>query len=221
MHNIKAAIFDLDGTLVDSMWVWEEIDKEYLKEKGHSVPLNLKDKINHLSFNETALYFKEAFSLEDSLETIMKDWTTMAYIHYSQNIHLKEGALDFLKKLKSSGIKIGLATSNSVTLLEAVLKNNNIYSYFDCITTTDEVANGKDNPDVYLLAAERLGVHPSQCVVFEDIIPAIIGAKAANMKTIAIFDKAAEHNRDELINLADKYILSYNEIIEFVPVTVS
>lgn len=218
MHNIKAAIFDLDGTLVDSMWVWDQIDKEYLKERGHSVPLNLKDKINHLSFNQTAMYFKDAFRLEDSLETIMNDWTTMAYTHYSQSISLKEGALDFLKKLKSSGIKIGLATSNSVTLLEAVLRNNNIYSYFDCITTTSEVAHGKDKPDVYLLAAERLGVDPSLCIVFEDIVPAIIGAKAANMKTIAIFDKAAEHNRDELIALADKYILNYNEIIELIPV---
>lgn len=217
MNTMRAAIFDLDGTLVDSMWVWERIDEEYLKERGHAVPTNIKDKITHLSFEETALYFKKTFNLEDSLETIINDWHNMAYIHYSENVTLKEGALDFLIKLKSSGIKIGLATSNSVPLLEATLKNNNIYSYFDSITTTSEVSRGKDNPDIYLLAAKRLGVDPSHCVVFEDIVPAIIGAKAASMKTVAVYDKASEHDKDKLIKLADKYIVNYNEIIELIP----
>lgn len=217
MKNIKAAIFDLDGTLVDSMWVWEKIDYDYLKERGYSVPLDIKDKITHLSFEETAIYFKKTFNLDDSLDDIMNEWNTMAYIHYAENVKLKEGALDFLNKLKSSGIKIGLATSNSIPLLEITLKNNNIYSYFDCITTTSEVTRGKDNPDVYLLTAKKLGVSPKDCVVFEDIVPAIIGAKAASMKTVAVYDKASEHNKNELINLADKYISNYNEIIELIP----
>lgn len=217
MKNIKAAIFDLDGTLVDSMWVWEKIDYDYLKERGYSVPLDIKDKITHLSFEETAIYFKKTFNLDDSLDDIMNEWNTMAYIHYAENVKLKEGALDFLNKLKSSGIKIGLATSNSIPLLEITLKNNNIYSYFDCITTTSEVTRGKDNPDVYLLTAKKLGVSPKDCVVFEDIVLAIIGAKAASMKTVAVYDKASEHNKNELINLADKYISNYNEIIELIP----
>lgn len=216
MNTIQAAIFDLDGTLVDSMWVWAEIDNEYLKNKGYDVPLNLKDNINHLSFTQVAMYFKETFNLDDSIETIMNDWNAMAYTHYSKNIVLKEGALDFLKKLKSSNIKLGLATSNSVPLLEAVLKNNNIYSYFNCITTTSEVSRGKDHPDVYLLAANKLGVNPSNCIVFEDIVPAILGAKAANMKTIAIYDEASENSKDELINLADKYIINFNDAMNLI-----
>lgn len=220
MKNIKGVIFDLDGTLVDSMWVWEKIDKDYLEKHGHAVPLNLKDSINHLSFEETARYFKDTFNLKDSIDTIINDWTTMAYHHYSENIFLKDGALDFLKKLKSLGIKIGLATSNSLPLLEVVLKNNNIYSYFDSITTTSEVSRGKDNPDVYLLAAKKLGINPYDCVVFEDIIPAIIGAKAANMKTVAIYDTYAENDRSSLISLADYYIINYNEVINLLPTTI-
>lgn len=220
MKNIKGAIFDLDGTLVDSMWIWEKIDKDYLEKKGHAVPANLKDNINHLSFNQTAMYFKNAFKLEDSIDAIMSDWTTMAYTHYSKNVFLKNGALEFLKRLKLSGIKIGLATSNSVPLLEAALKNNNIYSYFDCITTTSEVTRGKDNPDVYLLAAKKLGINPCDCVVFEDIVPAIIGAKAANMKTVAIYDKFEEANKEELTSLADKYIMDFHEIIKYIPINI-
>lgn len=217
MNNIKAAIFDLDGTLIDSMWVWEKIDKEYLKEKGHAVPPDIKDKITHLSFEQTAIYFKETFNLEDSIETIANDWNSMAYKYYSEDVTLKNGVIDLLERLKSSGIKIGLATSSSVPLLEAALKNNNIYSYFDSITTTDEVSRGKDNPDIYLLSAKKLGVDPSHCVVFEDILPAILGAKAANMKTIAVYDKSSEDSKDDLIKIADKYITDFSELIELIP----
>ncbi len=172
MNNIKAAIFDLDGTLVDSMWVWKQIDIDYLSKKGHSVPKNLNDEITHLSFSQTAEYFKNKFSLEDSIEEIMNDWNTMAYNYYTNDIKLKPGGLQYLLKLKELGIKIGLATSNSYPLLEAVLKKRDIYNLFDAIVTTEEAKKSKSNPDVYLMAATRLDVKPSECIVFEDIIEA-------------------------------------------------
>lgn len=213
LENIKGAIFDLDGTLVDSMWVWSKIDIDYLKSKGHALPENLNSEICHLSFTQTANYFKERFSLSDSIDTILKDWNNMAYNHYSENVKLKDGVKEFLDKLKENNIKIALATSNSVTLLEACLKNNGIYDYFDSITTTDEVSNGKNCPDVYLLAAKKLNVNPKNCIVFEDILPAIKGAKAADMTVIAVSDKHSLNDLDEIINHSDKYINSYFELI--------
>lgn len=213
MNTIKAAIFDLDGTLVDSMWVWEQIDIDYLTEKGKTIPKNLKEDINHLSFQQTAEYFKERFQLNDSIEEIMNSWHLMAYEHYSKNIKLKTGALDFLNKLKSLGIKIGLATSNSIQLLEAVLHNNNIYHLFDAITITDEVKKSKDNPDIYLLAAKKLNVNPKDCMVFEDIIAAVEGAKLAGMKVTAIYDKSAEHQKDILLEKCDRYIYDYTDLL--------
>lgn len=211
--NIKGAIFDLDGTLVDSMWIWEQIDKDYLSERGYDIPSNLKDEITHLSFQETAAYFKSRFNLSESLEVIMDTWHKMAYKHYKEDVQLKDGALELLEFLKSNGIKIGLATSNSYPLLESVLKNRNIYDYFDAIITTEEAKKSKANPDVYLMAAERLNIPPSDCVVFEDIIEAVRGAKLANMKVIAVYDKASEYQKEILINNADKYILNFNEIL--------
>ena len=101
MNNIKAAIFDLDGTLVDSMWVWQQIDIEYLSKKGHAVPNNLNDEITHLSLTQTAEYLKKRFSLEDAIEDIMNDWNTMAYNHYKNNVKLKPGALQYLLNLKN------------------------------------------------------------------------------------------------------------------------
>ncbi len=188
LKNIKGAIFDLDGTLVDSMWVWHQIDVDYLKSKGHSLPENLNSEICHLSFTQTENYYKK-------------------------NLKLKDGVKEFLDKLKNNNVKIALATSNSVPLLEACLKNNGIYDYFDAITTTDEVQNGKNCPDVYLLAAEKININPSDCVVFEDILAAINGAKAANMTVVAVHDEHSSNELDEIIKTSDKYINSYFELI--------
>lgn len=213
LKNIKAAIFDLDGTLIDSMWVWEKIDIAYLNSKGLKQPENLKDEINHLSFQETGVYFKKRFNLADPIETILATWHDMAFNHYSKDVTLKKGVLPFLDHLKNSGVKIGLATSNHHSLLEAALHCTGIYEYFDSITTTDEVSKGKNNPDVYLLAAHKLGINPKECIVFEDILEAVKGAKLANMKVVAMHDKSANHQRQELISAADMYIYDFNEML--------
>ena len=212
-ENMKAAIFDLDGTLVDSMWVWEKIDIDYLSSKNLTVPSTLKDEISHLSFTDVALYFKNTFNLSDSLEDILNTWNEMAFNHYSNNVKLKPGVLEYLEYLKKNNIKIGLASSNNLTLIEAVLKANKIYDYFDSITTTDESQKNKSNPDVYLLAAKKLNIQPVDCVVFEDIVAAVKGAKLANMKVIAIYDDASKDNKDTLSKLADQYIYDYKELI--------
>ncbi len=213
LDNIKCAIFDLDGTLIDSMWVWRQIDIDYLKEKGCSMPSDLLDDIVHLSFSQTALYFKERFHISDSVEDIMNDWHNMALYHYSNTIKLKSGVKEFLNLLKNKGIKIALATSNSVPLLEACLKNTGIYNYFDSFTTTDEVQNGKNCPDVYLLAANKVNVSPENCIVFEDILPAVKGAKSANMKVIAVKDDESLDSKETLIKYADRYIDSFYELL--------
>ena len=213
LSNIDAAIFDLDGTLVDSMWIWEQIDKDYFHHLGIEIPKNLKDEINHLSFNETAVYFKSKFNISDSVDTILNQWNSMAFKHYSKNVSLKPGAFKFLKYLKNNNIKISLATSNSNELLTAALKCTNIYDFFDNITTTNEVKYGKNHPDVYLLASKSLNVSPNRCLVFEDILEAVRGAKLANMKVCAVYDKLSNYNKDKIISEADYYIKDFNELM--------
>lgn len=213
LTNIKAAIFDLDGTLINSMSLWDQIDIDYLTSKNIPVPNDLNDEISHLSFNQVAIYFKERFKLEDSLDDIKNTWNTMAYNHYSSDITLKDGVLEFLDFLKKSNIKIGLATSNSTELLEASLKFNKIYDYFDAITITDEVSIGKHEPDVYLLAAKKLNVKPEECIVFEDILPAIKGAKKAGMKVIAVEDECSVLDKDDIIRNSDGFINDFRVLI--------
>lgn len=216
LKNISAAIFDMDGTLIDSMWVWDTIDIKYLKKRGFSVPDKLRDDIIHLSFEETALYFKNRFNLSDSIEEIVNEWNDLAYIEYASNVNLKPYAKEYLSKLKAKGIKLAIATSNCTMLLETVLKRHGIYDLFDVITTTDEVDRGKDFPDVYLLSAKKLSVSPSECVVFEDILPAVMGAKAAGMTVVGVHDSYSEYQKKEIMNNADIYINGYREISEAV-----
>ena len=213
MKNIEAVIFDLDGTLVDSMGIWAQIDADYLKEFNIAVPKNLHEEITHLTLTQTANYFKTKFKIEDDEATILKRWNDMAFYHYSNTIRLKEGVVEYINHLKNNNIKIALATSNSVPLLEATLKNNNIYHYFDAITVTEEVKKSKSNPDVYLLAANKVNVKPENCLVFEDVVQAVKGAKLAGMTVYAIYDEVSKDQRDELIEHADLYIESYKDLL--------
>lgn len=214
LTDIKAVIFDLDGTLIDSIWVWEQVDIDYLKKRGLDLPEDLRRSIEGLGFAETAVYFKNRFGIEDSIEEIQKEWTEMVERYYTYVIEIKKGVTEFLDYLKHHKYKIGLATSNSHGLLKPVLIRNNIYEYFDVIVTTDEVPRDKSHPDVFLEAARRLDVAPSECLVFEDTLCAIKGAKSAGMRVIGIHDKHGTSLPEELEEVADHLIEDYEKILE-------
>lgn len=212
LNGISGAIFDLDGTIIDSMWVWHKIDVDFLKIRNFTLPPDLIDNIQHLSLISCARYFKERFYLADSIDEIMDEWNNMAYKEYENNIVLKPGVMEYLSYLRSKKIKLAIATSNSQLLLEVVLRRLGIYDYFQSITLSSEVQRDKNFPDIYLLAAKKLGVNPSECMVFEDILPAVKGAKAAGMKVIGVFDLFSKHQKQEMMRFADYYIQTYSEL---------
>ena len=106
MDGIEAVIFDLDGTLIDSMWMWKQIDIDYLAKHGHPLPEDLQSSIEGMSFSETAVYFKERFALSDPLDVIKTEWNRMAYDIYVNNVPLKAGVLEFLKYLLNELIQL-------------------------------------------------------------------------------------------------------------------
>lgn len=213
LENIKAVLFDLDGSLVDSMWVWKNIDIEYLGRFGIALPDNLQSSIEGMSFSETAVYFKEHFLIPDSVEQIKEDWTKMAWDKYTHEVPLKKGVDEFLSYCAEHQIKLGIATSNSRELVENVLESLGVKTHFACIVTGCDVAKGKPSPDVYLEAARQCKVAPEDCLVFEDIVPGIQAGKAANMKVCAVEDAYSSHQRQEKRALADYYIEDYSEVM--------
>lgn len=153
LDGIKAVLFDLDGTLVDSMWMWGAIDVEYLGRHGLTVYPGLQQAIEGMSFSETAAYFKEQFALPDSLDVIKAEWIAMSKEKYAHEVPLKPGAREFLEYLKSHGIKAGIATSNGRELLDAVVAGQGLAPYFQCLMTSCEAGAGKPAPDIYLKVA--------------------------------------------------------------------
>ena len=216
LQKIKAVLFDLDGSLVDSMWLWGDIDREYLGRFGITVPGGLQDEIEGMSFSECALYFKNRFQIPDSVEEIKAEWNRMTFDKYTHEVPLKHGAKEFIEYCRKTGIKLGIATSNSRELVENVVKVHGLSDYFEGIVTSCDVNKGKPAPDVYLEAARRCGVNPENCLVFEDIVSGILAGKAAGMKVCAVEDESSRHQEEEKRRLADYYITNYFEIIEIV-----
>lgn len=213
LQNIDGVIFDLDGTLVDSMWMWKSIDIEYLERFGIDFPLELQKEIEGMSFTETASYFKKRFNIPLSLDEIKTEWNRMAWDKYENEVPMKEGVMDFLEYLKEHNIPTGIATSNSRELVEVILKKHQLKPYFDSIRTSCEVEKGKPSPDIYLLVAKDLGLEPSRCLVFEDVPHGIMAGKNANMKVCAVYDDFSREDTTEKKLLADYYIESMKDIL--------
>lgn len=212
LQNIQAVIFDLDGSLVDSMWMWKQIDIEYLGRYGLEVPKNLQRDIEGFSFSETAVYFKKRFDLPDSLEEIKADWNQMAWDKYTHEVPLKPGVKCFLDWCIAHQIKLGIATSNSRELVENVVAALGISDYFSCIMTGCDVGKGKPAPDIYLAVSECLKVIPEHCLVFEDIVPGIQAGLSAGMKVCGVEDEYSADQKEEKQRLAHYYIKDYYDI---------
>lgn len=211
--DIEAVLFDLDGTLVDSMWMWPQIDKDFLNKRGFEVPSDLKNDIDGLSIIEDAVYFKKRFNLPDSEQELIDIWNDMALHHYESDVTLKPGALDFLIFLKRKRKKTGLVTSNSRILCDAALRSNNVEALFDTIVSAEDVTHGKPDPEGYLTAANRLGVEPHECMVCEDLTVGLIAAKEAGMMAVAMEDDYSKEDFDEKNEYADIMVRDFTELM--------
>lgn len=214
LEGKKAFLFDLDGTLVDSMWMWKAIDVEFLGRYGYECPDDLQKAIEGMSFSETAVYFQKRFSLPLDTEEIKAIWTDMTYEKYKNQVPLKPGVRQLLDHAKTLKIPCAIATSNGRRLAEAVLQSLKIQDRFELVITACQVSHGKPAPDIYRKAAEMLGVDSRDCLVFEDVPAGILAGKRAGMTVCAVEDVFSASMRQEKQALADYFICSFEELFQ-------
>lgn len=211
----KAFIFDFDGTLADSMWVWHEVDLEFARRRGLHFSKEDSEVIAALGFEGTAAWLLERFGLDEFVEDLIAEWYGIAEESYAHNVFLKPGAKELVRSLKDAGYPVAIASSLDRKLLEEALVNNGALDCFDAIVVCDEVTDkGKSTPAVYLETAARLGVDLRDCVVFEDVAMAARSAKAGGAFVVGVRDDHPQQARADLQEAADIFCEGFDHLRE-------
>ena len=214
---IKGIIFDLDGTLLDSMTVWSSIDREFLIENGITdPPAEVSDVVKKMTVDESSQYFIDRFGLKCTKVYVIWRIEDMVRERYEEQIPLKPHVEELLDYLDSRGIPYGIATATYKRLAEAALKRCGIYDRFRFLLTDVEYPAGKNFPDIFLGGAERFGAEPREVLVVEDSLHCIETAKEAGFTVCGVYDSVAEADRSSIIALSDYYVDSMDEIMNIV-----
>lgn len=214
-QGLKACIFDLDGTLVDSMGVWKHVDQQFFLSKGMEIPEDYQREISHMAFRQIAQYTVDRFQFKETPEELMDIWMGIARTEYAFHIKAKKNAKTLLSYLKERDVRIALATSNQESLYRPCLENNGLLPYFDLLEDANRLKTSKEEPTLYLDVARRLDVLPEQCLVFEDILVALKTAKKASFQTIAVQDDASQKDAEEIGRNALLVIDDFQQAIDF------
>lgn len=208
----KGVIFDLDGTLLDSMGIWQEIDKRFFARRGIEIPADYVSRVASMQTDAIAAYTISRFGLHDSITDIVDEWNEDAQELYATVVKPKPYALDYVKELKRSGAHLAVATSLPLRLRQAALQHTGLASYFDCVCSVDDAhSSGKEEPAIYLYAAHQLCLPKEACTVFEDILVAIKTVRSAGMKIWAVYDESSQQDWEEIKKIADGAISDFSQ----------
>lgn len=210
---MKGFIFDLDGTLLDSIGMWLKIDMDYMAMHGIEYKKEYSDVIKTLTFDECAYYFRDVLGVNKGVDQIKHDWKAMSQAAYIHELELKPYAFDYVKQCAQEG-KCIIATSCQKELALACLKRCGLIDYLEDIITTEEIGKSKENPDIYYLCAEKIGLEPEECTVYEDVLEAASSAYHAGFNVIAVYDKMWEKDEQKLREVSHKYIISFEEMMK-------
>lgn len=210
----SGAIFDFDGTLADSMWVWSDIDRQFCEHYHLVLPDDYTDNIVGLGFEGTAEYFINELGLKMTVEQCCEEFNNFALESYRTRVRLKPGAHAFLTQLNDAGIPVAIASSLIMDLLKPALENNKAFDLIGAFRLCDDYNTHKSSPLIYRLAAEAIGVPLESCVVFEDIVPAIRTVKGTGAFAVALLDPNNEaQNTEKIETLADLCITDFTPLL--------
>lgn len=212
--KIKCAIFDFDGTLFDSMYIWDNVAHTYLRSLGKTPTSTLREDVRALSLYQSACYFKKEYDLSLSTNEIVTGVNQIIERYYLYEVLPKAGVVEFLEQLKNSGVTMCIATATDRYLIESALKRCKMEHYFDAIFTCGEVGHGKDEPVIFRKAMESFDADLVETLVFEDALHAVCTAKADGFTVIAVADDS-EMRRSEIYKLSDFYIESFENTEAF------
>lgn len=210
----KGAIFDLDGTLIDSIGIWEEIDRRYLAAKGFEATPEMSRMMFGMTMDLSCAYMKELFGIEDSIATMRHDILRLVQDFYLYEVKLKPGALALIQELHRRHIPMAIATSNTKELVLATLESHGILDYFTYVMTSDEVGSSKESPEIYHRASYYLHSHPEDTYVFEDALHAITTAHDAHFHVVGVYDAYSESDEEAIRAIADEYVYNLTDVLK-------
>ena len=211
---MKGVIFDVDGTLLDSMPLWKNLGEDYLRDQGIEPEENLNEKLLVLSLGEGIGYLVDHYSLQKTKKEVWGEIYEKIKRFYEEEVECKKGVREFLESLRKKDIPMVIITSTERGPLEAALTRLKIKSYFTKISTTSEEGKGKEVPDLFIQACEFLGLKPQDVWVIEDAHFAATSAKKAGNKVVGIFDPLCEVSKEEMKNTVDVYIHDFFELLK-------
>lgn len=208
---IRGAIFDVDGTILDSMGIWDTIGNDYLLSLGIETEENLAETFSTFSLEESARYYQDNYNVELSVDEIIAGVNHLIETFYLERAELKSGVRKFLELLKRNGIKMTIATATDLPLIEGALKRCGVTEYFSEILTCSMVGKSKSHPDIYRTALEHLGTQKQDTYVFEDAFHAARTAHEDGFPVVGVFDPS-ESSQKELKEVSDIFIESFENL---------
>ena len=207
------AIFDLDGTLVDSMPYWRRLGRDYLLEKGIEAEPDMEQVIRAMTVTESAQYFREHYRLSESPAEIVDGFDRVMEENYRLRIPAKPGVPEYLERLYNAGIDLSICSATASPQVDMILKRLDLRKYFSRITSCDEAGYGKYRPDAFRLALERAGARPEETVMYEDADYAVRTAVSTGMHVAAVYDPFCTASPEEMAAEAEFYIRDFRELI--------
>lgn len=217
LFSKKGAIFDLDGTLLDSMGVWRQIDVAFFSRRNIALPNDFMGAITPMQPYQAAVYTVNRFGLNESPDSVLQEWTDMAFDEYRNRLELKPYVREYIGLLASRGVRMSVASSSDRRMVEAALRRNQIRDQMEFIITSAEIGCAKGTPDIYLACAKAMNLEPGECAVYEDIIEGIRGAGKGGFYTVGVYEESYRRDRERSSRMpveSDLFIRSFGDLME-------